>query len=155
MIRAALKSCSLKRGNNYSALGQVFNFKLCRFAIAHSNCIAYKQPLLELKTQFRFCPESHSLFVNKLGCFRTKADWPTGIKGSPSFGRSHFAGRHLVKKDIWPKNVTKETFGQKDIWLKRHLAKKTFGPKETLLINCLVKCLSAKWFFALKSRHRV
>jgi hypothetical protein len=37
-------------------LGRVFNFKIGHFASKQHKCIAHMQPLLELKTQPRFCP---------------------------------------------------------------------------------------------------
>ncbi len=38
------------------SLGQVFNFKIDRFATKQFNCVAWTWPLLELKTRPMFCP---------------------------------------------------------------------------------------------------
>ncbi len=42
-------------------MGRVFNFKLGSFVSIKYNCMACKQPLLKLKTRFRFCPDGLSL----------------------------------------------------------------------------------------------
>ncbi len=44
-----------------SSMGQVFNSKLGRIAILHSKFVAYKWPLVELKTQSKYSIVSLSL----------------------------------------------------------------------------------------------
>ncbi len=47
-------------------MGRVFNFKLDHFVSKQGNCMAHKQPLLELKTRPRFCPVSWSFSMIKV-----------------------------------------------------------------------------------------
>ncbi len=48
-------------GDNQKVVsGWVFNFTLVSFASQQNKCMAYKQPLLELKTRLSFCPANRS-----------------------------------------------------------------------------------------------